>query len=250
MRLPSYYTRLGIKRTASPDEIRRAFRRAVKRLPPTGASEHWREILEAYAVLRDPTARRRYDARRRGRAWGRQIAARLPKPRGSPSTLNLVVWFGLATSCWVMHRLTTRRKWGEKSPPEPRPIALPATFQNHQGTAVDLLDAFLGEVRRLMDTEAPPEELGQQLSALLATYRGAATSHVQDVEPVTIQISEPYEDGNLDALAFRMIWGVQTERVQTRMPADGSRVETVEGESFVGAEGGTRTRTDLRPEGF
>ncbi len=65
-----YYARLGIAPFSSPEEIRRAFRAAVKRLPPAGDSEEWREILEAYTVLRDPRARRRYDARRRGRAWG------------------------------------------------------------------------------------------------------------------------------------------------------------------------------------
>ncbi len=38
---PYYYTKLGTKPTASPEEIRRAFRAAVKRLPPTDASEQW-----------------------------------------------------------------------------------------------------------------------------------------------------------------------------------------------------------------
>ena len=212
---PYYYTKLGTKPTASPEEIRRAFRAAVKRLPPTDASERWREILEAYAVLRDPIARRRYDACRRGRVWGRQIASRLPRLRGSPSRLRLMLWLGLATSSWVIHRLSARRNRDGKTPPERRPLALAAFAQNHRSTAVVLMDAFVGEVHRLMATQAPPEELAHDLSALLANYRSAAACHLRDLEPVTLRMNGPCEDGDVDALALMLIWGAQREVART-----------------------------------
>lgn len=231
---PYYYTTLGTKPTASPEEIRRAFRVAVKRLPPTDASERWRETLEAYAVLRDPIARRRYDARRRGRVWSRQIAASLPRLRGSPSRLRLMLWLGLATSSWVIHRLSARRNRDGKTPPQRRPLALPASARNHAGTAVVLMDSFVGEVHRLIATEAPPEELAHDLSALLAEYRSAAACHLRDLESVTLRTNGPCEDGNLDALALMVIWGAQREVAVTdaRASQDEDRGENRSRASF------------------
>lgn len=231
--LLSYYTRLGIEPTASREEIRRAFRAAVKRLPPTGAAEQWREVLEAYAVLRDPIARRRYDARCRGRAWGRQIVARFPARRGSSSRLRLMLWLGLAASCWAVHWMIAGGDRGRKRPLERRRLALPAVPDDREGAAVALLKAFGGDVRQLMATQAPPEELAQKLSALLVSYRSAAASHLRDLERVTRQMSQPCEDGELDALALMAIWGAQNEgtrlsRTQTDIPGSLDRM-VVEG---------------------
>lgn len=213
MPFPSYYTRLGIESASSPEEIRRAFRSAVKRLPPTGASEQWREILEAYAVLRDPRARRRYDARCRGRAWGLEIAAQIPKEHGVSSRLRLVLGLGLATSYWMIHRLIARGKQRGKCPPKRRRLALAASAQNHRGTAVVLLDAFVGEVHQLMATKAPPKELARNLPALIASYRNEAASLLRDFKGVTLHMSEPCEDRERDALALMAIWGNHEEGV-------------------------------------
>ncbi len=64
-----YYEVLGVSRDASPEEIKRAYRRlAVKfhpdRVPPekrAEAEEKFKEISEAYEVLSDPEKRRLYD---------------------------------------------------------------------------------------------------------------------------------------------------------------------------------------------
>jgi curved DNA-binding protein CbpA len=64
------YAVLGLPPTATPDEIRRAYRRQLRAhhpdtrttpqsLPP--ADEHLRRVLAAYAMLRDPERRERYD---------------------------------------------------------------------------------------------------------------------------------------------------------------------------------------------
>ena len=54
-----HYGVLGVRRDASPQEIEAAYRRvALERVYQDGA---WRELREAYEVLRDPERRTRYD---------------------------------------------------------------------------------------------------------------------------------------------------------------------------------------------
>src|SRR6202020_3454667 len=61
-----YYEALGVSRDASQDEIRQAYRRLAPRYHPDvnkepGAEDRFKEISEAYEVLRDPEKRARYD---------------------------------------------------------------------------------------------------------------------------------------------------------------------------------------------
>jgi molecular chaperone DnaJ len=58
-----YYEILGVAKTASADEIKKAFRRAaIDSHPDKGGDEvKFKEINEAYEVLKDPAKRQRYD---------------------------------------------------------------------------------------------------------------------------------------------------------------------------------------------
>jgi molecular chaperone DnaJ len=58
-----YYEILGVSKTASPDEIKKAFRRAaVEHHPDRGGNEEkFKELNEAYEVLKDEAKRKRYD---------------------------------------------------------------------------------------------------------------------------------------------------------------------------------------------
>jgi molecular chaperone DnaJ len=62
-----YYEVLGVSRNASPDEIKRAFRRLAAKYHPdanpgdASSEERFKEINEAYQVLQDPEKRARYD---------------------------------------------------------------------------------------------------------------------------------------------------------------------------------------------
>lgn len=58
-----YYEVLGVSKDASPDEIKKAFRRAaIEHHPDRGGDEtKFKEINEAYEVLKDADKRKRYD---------------------------------------------------------------------------------------------------------------------------------------------------------------------------------------------
>jgi molecular chaperone DnaJ len=62
-----YYKTLGVKRTSSADEIRKAYRRLARKYHPDlnpgdkAAEERFKQIQEAYDVLSDPKKREMYD---------------------------------------------------------------------------------------------------------------------------------------------------------------------------------------------
>ena len=58
-----YYEVLGVTKGASPDEIKKAFRRAaIEHHPDRGGDEaKFKEVNEAYEVLKDPGKKQRYD---------------------------------------------------------------------------------------------------------------------------------------------------------------------------------------------
>jgi Ca-activated chloride channel family protein len=64
---PNFYTLLGLPRSATPDDIRRSYLKAAKRLHPDanvspGETELFLDVQQAYQVLSDPARRSAYDA--------------------------------------------------------------------------------------------------------------------------------------------------------------------------------------------
>lgn len=67
MAIKDYYSILGVSKTATPEEIKAAYRKLAKQYHPDlhpndeAAAEKFKEINEAYSVLSDPEKRQRYD---------------------------------------------------------------------------------------------------------------------------------------------------------------------------------------------
>ncbi|MEV4167206.1 DnaJ C-terminal domain-containing protein [Nonomuraea dietziae] len=97
-----FYQALEVARTASQEEIQRAYRRLARLYHPDvnrepGAEERFKEITEAYRVLGDPAARRRYDAaaegvQRASAGWDFDMQPHVRVRRGAPAPGPAPAW--------------------------------------------------------------------------------------------------------------------------------------------------------------
>ena len=72
MQYKDYYAVLGLEQEATQDEVKRAYRKLARKYHPdvseeADAEEHFKEVAEAYEVLKDPEKRSAYD--QLGKHW-------------------------------------------------------------------------------------------------------------------------------------------------------------------------------------
>ncbi|MDH3599636.1 MAG: DnaJ domain-containing protein, partial [Candidatus Tectomicrobia bacterium] len=94
MEFKDYYAILGVSKEASQDDIRQAYRKLARKYHPdinqeAGAEDTFKDIGEAYEVLKDPDKRVKYD--RYGSAWK---AAQ--QSDGAPPPGYEDIWFDLS----------------------------------------------------------------------------------------------------------------------------------------------------------
>ncbi|KTD24724.1 curved DNA binding protein DnaJ [Legionella lansingensis] len=87
MEYKDYYKIMGLERNASPEEIKRTYRKLARKYHPDvskepGSEEKFKELGEAYEVLKDPEKRAKYD--QYGQYWKEQSQGFRPET-GRPS---------------------------------------------------------------------------------------------------------------------------------------------------------------------
>jgi len=198
-----YYRILAVKKGASEDEIRKAYRKLARKHHPdvnpndAESEQRFKEINEAYEVLQDPEKRAKYD--RLGANW-----QQYQQTGGDPSDFDWTQWFGGGGAAPGGGRVYTEQ------------FDLNDLFGNSGYS--DFFQRIFGDLRGARARSAGPS----------TGYAG------QDLEqPVQVSLEEAYHGTS-------RILQVNGRRLEIRIPPgvkEGSRVRLA-GEGIPGSNGG------------
>jgi len=178
MEYKDYYNIMGVPRTAQADEIKRAYRKLARKYHPdvskeSGAEEKFKELGEAYEVLKDPQKRAAYD--QLGANWQAGQEFR-PPPGWAPPEWEGVAGgaggFGDASDFFEflfgggqggMHRSTHRHGFARRGEDYHSKIQISLPEAYHGGVKEIQLTGQQGQ-RRLLKVKIPPGiKSGQQI---------------------------------------------------------------------------------------
>jgi curved DNA-binding protein len=150
MQFKDYYAIMDVARDASQDDIKRAYRKLARKYHPDVSKEadaevRFKDLGEAYEVLKDPEKRAAYDQLGKGYRPGQEFR---PPPdweggfeQGAGSGRGFSDFF---------EELFARRAAGARRGAGPRGAAMHARGQdNHARVLIDLEDAINGATRRI-----------------------------------------------------------------------------------------------------
>ncbi len=162
MQFKDYYEVFGVPRTATQDEIKRAYRKLARKYHPdvskeAAAEERFKELGEAYEVLKDPEKRAAYD--QMGSQWknGQDFK---PPPNWDQGFEYAGGEFGGADHSDFFEALFGRRAPGAGA----RQSRAGARGEDHHAKIeIDLLDAYRGAQRSLSLRAPEVDALGHVL---------------------------------------------------------------------------------------
>lgn len=147
MKFKDYYETLGVARSATQDEIKQAYRKLARKYHPdvskeAGAEERFKEVGEAFAVLKDAEKRAAYD--QMGSNWksGQDFT---PPPNWNPGFEFSDGDFGGGDQSDFFESLFGRRAQGARQH-QTRPQK---GQDQHAKIMIDLVDAYEGAKRTI-----------------------------------------------------------------------------------------------------
>lgn len=150
MQFKDYYAALGIGRDATAEELKRAYRKLARKYHPdvskeADAEERFKEVAEAYEVLKDPKKRAAYDEV--GRRW-RDHGQTAQPPEGWDAGFEFGEQeFGADAGTYSDF---FGALFGGRGRPRPGRGTLHARGEDHHAKVmIDLEDAFFGATRTM-----------------------------------------------------------------------------------------------------
>ncbi len=174
----NYYDRLGVAKTASTDDIKRAYRKLALKYHPdrnpgdTRAEETFKEVSEAYAVLSDSDKRKEYDlVGSVGGGKGRATNADDFFRSADFSSIFEDLGFESAGNPFESFFRSTARR-GKKNGPRPSQFRRDGAWDVEHEVVIGFMDAYTGAERQVDLNLSNGERISARVKVPAGTAEG------------------------------------------------------------------------------